>query len=91
MDSLRSPVVEEVVEVALTPNYGYKPPRPVARLYGLLIAMNVGAWIWAFAIFHGQPLLLSTCVLAYGLGLRHGVDADHIAAIDNVMRKLMGQ
>ena len=91
MDSLRSPVVEEVVEVALTPNYGYKPLRRVARLYGLLIAMNVGAWIWALAMFHGQPLLLSTCALAYGLGLRHGVDADHIAAIGNVMRKLMGQ
>ena len=25
----------------------------------------------------------------YGLGLRHAVDADHIAAIDNVTRKLM--
>ena len=29
------------------------------------------------------------CFLAYGLGLRHAVDADHIAAIDNVTRKLM--
>jgi high-affinity nickel-transport protein len=27
--------------------------------------------------------------LAYGLGLRHAIDADHIAAIDNVTRKLM--
>ena len=29
--------------------------------------------------------------LAYALGLRHAVDADHIAAIDNVTRKLMQQ
>ena len=29
--------------------------------------------------------------LAYGFGLRHAVDADHIAAIDNVTRKLMQQ
>jgi high-affinity nickel-transport protein len=29
--------------------------------------------------------------LAYCLGLRHAVDADHIAAIDNVTRKLMQQ
>jgi high-affinity nickel-transport protein len=28
-------------------------------------------------------------MLAYVLGLRHAVDADHIAAIDNVVRKLM--
>ncbi len=28
-------------------------------------------------------------MLAYALGLRHAVDADHIAAIDNVTRKLM--
>jgi len=34
-------------------------------------------------------LLLGTAVLAYGFGLRHAVDADHIAAIDNVTRKLM--
>jgi len=34
-------------------------------------------------------VLLGTALLAYGLGLRHAVDADHIAAIDNVTRKLM--
>ena len=34
-------------------------------------------------------MLLGTAVLAYGFGLRHAVDADHIAAIDNVTRKLM--
>jgi high-affinity nickel-transport protein len=28
-------------------------------------------------------------VLAYGLGLRHAVDADYIAAIDNATRKMM--
>ena len=34
-------------------------------------------------------MLLGTALLAYGFGLRHAVDADHIAAIDNVTRKLM--
>ena len=34
---------------------------------------------------------LGTALLAYSLGLRHAVDADHIAAIDNVTRKLMQQ
>ena len=41
------------------------------------------------SLFRDQPLLLGTAVLAYGFGLRHAVDADHIAAIDNVTRKLM--
>jgi high-affinity nickel-transport protein len=36
-------------------------------------------------------VLLGTALLAYGFGLRHAVDADHIAAIDNVTRKLMQQ
>ncbi|MSP95136.1 MAG: HoxN/HupN/NixA family nickel/cobalt transporter [Alphaproteobacteria bacterium] len=39
--------------------------------------------------FHDSPVLLGTALLAYSFGLRHAVDADHIAAIDNVTRKLM--
>jgi high-affinity nickel-transport protein len=34
-------------------------------------------------------VLLGLAFLAWSLGLRHAVDADHIAAIDNVTRKLM--
>jgi nickel/cobalt transporter (NiCoT) family protein len=55
----------------------------------VLVAANLGAWVWAFAAFRHHPLLLGTALLAYGLGLRHAIDADHIAAIDNVTRKLM--
>src|ERR1700746_4077154 len=60
-----------------------------AGLYALLIAGNLAAWAWALIAFHGYPVLLGTAFLAYGFGLRHAVDADHIAAIDNVTRKLM--
>ncbi|TFW30527.1 HoxN/HupN/NixA family nickel/cobalt transporter [Massilia horti] len=56
---------------------------------GILIAFNVLAWVWALIAFRDRPILLSTALLAYGFGLRHAVDADHIAAIDNVTRKLM--
>ncbi len=59
-------------------------------LYALLIAANVAAWLWALLLFRDQPIYLGTALLAYGFGLRHAVDADHIAAIDNVTRKLMG-
>jgi nickel/cobalt transporter (NiCoT) family protein len=58
-------------------------------IYGLLIGMNVLAWLWALTAFRQHPVLLGTALLAYGFGLRHAVDADHIAAIDNATRKLM--
>jgi len=61
----------------------------VAVIYSLLLVINVFAWIWALAAFYHFPVLLGTAFLAYGFGLRHAVDADHIAAIDNVTRKLM--
>ena len=63
--------------------------RRLAGLYGLLIFANLAAWAWALAAFRDHPVLLGTALLAYGFGLRHAVDADHIAAIDNVTRKLM--
>jgi nickel/cobalt transporter (NiCoT) family protein len=61
----------------------------IIGIYALLIALNVAAWAWALSAFHAYPVLLGTAFLAYSFGLRHAVDADHIAAIDNVTRKLM--
>jgi high-affinity nickel-transport protein len=60
-----------------------------ARLLVALVLANVAVWAWALSAFHAYPLLLGTALLAYGLGVRHAIDADHIAAIDNVTRKLM--
>src|SRR6516164_1520606 len=61
----------------------------IIGIYGLLAAGNIGAWIWAIIVLPDKPILLGTAFLAYTFGLRHAVDADHIAAIDNVTRKLM--
>lgn len=61
----------------------------VIGLYGVLLLFNLGAWLWAGIAFRHYPVLLGTALLAYSFGLRHAVDADHIAAIDNVTRKLM--
>ena len=61
----------------------------IVGVYGLLVAANIAAWLWALSAFHDYPLLLGTAALAYSFGLRHAFDADHIAAIDNVTRKLM--
>ena len=61
----------------------------VTRIYELLLVGNVAVWVWALVAFHNSPVLLGTASLAYSFGLRHAFDADHIAAIDNVTRKLM--
>src|SRR5271168_4354171 len=63
--------------------------RRIIAIYALLILANLTVWAWAVLVFRDQPILLGTALLAYGFGLRHAVDADHIAAIDNVTRKLM--
>lgn len=65
--------------------------KRIIFVYGFLIAANILAWVWALISFHQFPLLLGTAFLAYTFGLRHAVDADHIAAIDNVTRKMMQQ
>jgi high-affinity nickel-transport protein len=54
-----------------------------------LIAVNIAIWLWAVLALQGDALLLGTAIVAYTFGLRHAVDADHIAAIDNATRKLM--
>jgi nickel/cobalt transporter (NiCoT) family protein len=55
----------------------------------MLVLANALAWTWALVELADRPALFATAFLAYTFGLRHAVDADHIAAIDNVVRKLM--
>ena len=61
----------------------------VIGIYVILIAANLAIWAWALCTFRDYPVQLGTALLAYTFGLRHAVDADHIAAIDNVTRKMM--
>jgi nickel/cobalt transporter (NiCoT) family protein len=63
----------------------------LALTYGLLVVGNLAAWLWAWHAFADRPAMLGIALLAYVFGLRHAFDADHIAAIDNVVRKLMQQ
>jgi nickel/cobalt transporter (NiCoT) family protein len=85
---MRSPSIEiQLVPVGVETNLRSK----IIVLAIILVCMNVLAWLWALVSFHDFPLLMGTAFLAYTFGLRHAVDADHIAAIDNVTRKLMQQ
>ena len=61
----------------------------LVAIYGVLAVLNVGAWLWALLAFGDNSTMLGVSLVIYGLGLRHAVDADHIAAIDNATRKLM--
>jgi len=69
----------------------------VAGMATVVIVLNVLGWaLLTLAVGHhfhiSQTKLFGfgTGVLAYTLGMRHAFDADHIAAIDNTTRKLVG-
>ena len=77
---------ENAVRLITTPS-GLR--NRIVRVYVFLLAFNLIAWVLAIAASIQYPILLPTALLAYTFGLRHAVDADHIAAIDNTTRKLM--
>ena len=62
-------------------------PKLAVIFAGLALAHALG-WGLAWRAFQGHPVLMGAALLAYMLGLRHAFDADHIAAIDNTVRKL---
>ncbi|WP_417599775.1 HoxN/HupN/NixA family nickel/cobalt transporter [Pararhodobacter oceanensis] len=72
--------------------------RPLIAMGAVIIALLAAGWGLFFGVvLPGNYLLpgggvFSTglAITAFTLGLRHGFDPDHIAAIDNVTRKLMG-
>ena len=76
-------------------------PREWARagaMAATVIGLNVAGWAMLAAAVGGHYHITSTEVfgfgtgiLAYTLGMRHAFDADHIAAIDNTTRKLVGE
>ena len=63
----------------------------IAVVYSLIVLATVFGFVVSAAVSRLSVLLAGLGVVAYVFGLRHGVDADHIAAIDNTTRKLMQQ
>lgn len=72
---------------------GTRVREKIIAIYVALVLFNLAAWGLLFLAARNlnNPGLVGLGLLAYGFGLRHAVDADHIAAIDNVTRKLMQQ
>lgn len=58
-------------------------------VYGPIIIATVLGFVAATIIGSISVVLAGLGIVTYILGLRHGLDADHIAAIDNTTRKLM--
>jgi high-affinity nickel-transport protein len=82
------------VRAALTPAEW----RRVGGMTAIILALHVVGWTLLAAavgghyqIGRGQAFGIGTGILAYTLGMRHAFDADHIAAIDNTTRKLVGE
>ncbi|MGA7923025.1 MAG: HoxN/HupN/NixA family nickel/cobalt transporter [Thermoplasmata archaeon] len=70
----------------------------IVLLYLGILFSTLAAFVLAFAylphhftgqITGGALLFTGLAITAYILGIRHGFDADHIAAIDNTTRKLL--
>ncbi len=62
--------------------------KSASTMINALVLFNIIAWLLFLYITRHVPSLLGMGALAYFFGLRHAFDADHIAAIDNVTRKL---
>jgi high-affinity nickel-transport protein len=69
----------------------------LAGMFAVIIALNVIGWFIIIALVAPHHYTVGTKTFgigigltAYTLGMRHAFDADHIAAIDNTTRKLMG-
>ncbi|MHB1238995.1 MAG: HoxN/HupN/NixA family nickel/cobalt transporter [Gammaproteobacteria bacterium] len=58
------------------------------RIAAFVLGLNLLAWAGLLGLGSLGASVLGIGALAYGFGLRHAFDADHIAAIDNVTRKL---
>jgi len=64
--------------------------RSVAAMGSVVVGLHVLGFAALLASRAGV-LTLGVGATAYTLGLRHAFDADHISAIDNTTRKLMGE
>jgi nickel/cobalt transporter (NiCoT) family protein len=97
------PVVSDVIPPPVTSSTGTRWDRTdklsVLGMVGFVVLLNAVGWGVLVLVVAPQNLALgSTGVFGVGLGstafllgVRHAFDADHIAAIDNTTRKLVGE
>jgi nickel/cobalt transporter (NiCoT) family protein len=64
-------------------------PGKALAIVLLLILINILVWAAVAIVLSFHSALVATAVLAWTLGLRHALDADHISAIDLMTRRLI--
>ena len=60
-----------------------------SALMSFLLLIGLFLWALSFLAFAGNRSVLALASLAFVFGLRHAMDADHIAAIDSITRRLL--
>jgi hypothetical protein len=66
----------------------------VTAMYGAIAGLHLLGFFILFVFVvpsHYKGLGIGVATLAYTLGLRHAFDADHISAVDNTTRKVLGE
>ena len=86
-DDALLPTLAEPLLAAAAPRAATAMCRSAAVLIGALLVFTAAVALSICAFL--PPSMASLGVLAYCFGARHAVDADHIAAIDNVTRNLV--
>src|SRR6266566_7969574 len=89
----RSPRIGQLLRQSFAAMTAQERVRLVA-LYGVIAGLHVAGFVILFVFVvpsHYKGLGAWVAVLAYTLGLRHAFDADHISAIDNCTRKVLGE
>jgi high-affinity nickel-transport protein len=93
MDESRQPLLHRMRKKAVAYHeqipYLRRLPGSAIAIILFLVLVNLLVWIACAIVLHFHTSLVSTAVLAYTLGLRHALDADHIAAIDLCTRRLV--
>jgi high-affinity nickel-transport protein len=87
------PRIGQLLRQSFTAMTAQERARLVA-MYGVIAGLHVAGFVILFAFVvpsHYKGLGVGVAVLAYTLGLRHAFDADHISAIDNCTRKVLGE
>ncbi len=62
--------------------------KNIRKLLLFILFFNIFTYLFSFFSLNFSTTFIGMAILAYSLGLKHAFDADHIAAIDNVTRKL---
>ena len=87
-----SPLINTTIPPPLSNSLRFLPThlhKPAIAVLAPLIILNLTIPILLLLLPLYYPKLASLSLIAYALGFRHAVDADHIAAIDNVQNRLI--